>query len=666
MGAGGKDRSEDVWRLDRGATLEADGSVRFSVWAPNAERLSVSVLGGPAEGTYALARGASGVFAGRVPHAGAGADYRFCVGSERTLPDPVSRWQPHGVHGPSRVVDPEFAWHDAEWRGLAMADLVMYELHVGTFTEEGTFAAVIGHLRGLKALGITAIELMPVAQFPGNRNWGYDGVLLYAVQDSYGGPRGLKQLVDAAHAEGLAVILDVVYNHVGPEGNYLAEYGPYFTTTYHTPWGPALNYDGSLSEEVRRFVVENALYWITEYHIDGLRLDAVHRIYDFGAKHILQEIAEALHDQGRRLGRHVLAIAESDLNDPKLVRDTVSYGYGLDGQWSDDLHHAVHALLTGERAGYYADFGGAEPVARALEEPFVYEGQFSVHRKRRHGAPSSGLPRDRFVVAIQNHDQIGNRAGGERLSMLVSPAQLRFAAALLLLSPYVPLLFMGEEYGETHPFLYFVSHGDPRLIDAVRSGRRREFESFGWHDVVPDPQADETFERSKLDRSVIEAGRDDWHAQLLELYRDLLTLRRDEPMLRPGGSGGGAPNVSIEQHPDGNASIALLRYPRGWRRGGTGAGALLILFNCSPAPVAASVPEDATGAWRLRLSTDARAYGGAGTALASEIQDDEPVRLAHADAPKRLLEPETLPTGGRRVMLPPWSCAVYERVEEIA
>jgi maltooligosyltrehalose trehalohydrolase len=517
------------WRLERGANVTRAGT-RFSVWAPSASRVSVVVEG---EGEHEMERRPLGVFEREVRGVGAGADYRFRLDGRDTYPDPVSRHQAEGVHGPSRVVDPSaFRWTDERWRGRASADLVIYELHVGTFSDEGTFAGVARRLAELRALGVTAIELMPVAEFPGTRNWGYDGVDLYAPHGAYGGPDGLRRLVDSAHDADLAVLLDVVYNHLGPEGNYLGAFGPYFTDTYHTPWGTAVNFDGAESDEVRRFVIDNALYWITEFHVDGLRLDAVHGIYDFGARHLLREMGDAVHIQGARLERTVVVIAESDLNDPRLVR-TEPGDHALDAQWSDDLHHAIHARLTGERDGYYADFGDVTSIAKALRDRFVYDGRYSVHRRRRHGAPAAEIPADRFVVCIQNHDQVGNRAKGERLSTLVGFEARKVAAALCLLSPYVPLLFMGEEYDETAPFQYFVSHGDPALVEAVREGRRREFQSFGWGEGVPDPQEEETFLRSRLDRRRAETpeGR-----AMRALYGDLLRVRGEEPLLRPGAA----------------------------------------------------------------------------------------------------------------------------------
>ena len=608
------------WALTRGATVVPEG-VRFSVWAPKATKVAVQIEGGE---RHPLAASGAGVFDGVVPGARAGTDYRYVL-DDQVVPDAVSRHQPGGVHGPSRVVDPsQYRWGDAAWRGLAMADAVIYELHVGTFSEDGTFRGVIPHLRGLRELGITAIEIMPVAEFPGSRNWGYDGVHLYAPQSTYGGPDELRALVDAAHGEGLAVILDVVYNHVGPEGNYLGAFGPYFTGKYTTPWGQALNYDDAHSDEVRRFVTDNALYWVTEFHIDGLRLDAIHGIFDFSPRHILRDIAELVHHQASLLGRTAVVIGESDLNDPRVVRTPDACGYGLDGQWADDLHHAIHAALTGEKNGYYADFGDVAPIAAALRAPFVFDGRYSLHRKRRHGAPATGVPGDRFVVCIQNHDQVGNRAFGDRLFVLVGLRKSKLAAALLLLSPYVPLLFMGEEYGETNPFQYFVSHGDPELIKAVREGRRKEFANFGWGDDLPDPQATETFERSRLDRSRLEVKA---NAALHGLYRDLLRLRRNAASLRPGSS---EARVAYDER-DGWITLEMTS---------ESGPSLMTLFNLSERerqiPAATSTP----GTWRLLLSTEGEMYGGQGGA------------------------PACLPDNGSataRVLVPGTSASVYTR-----
>jgi len=589
--------------LGLGALPTPEG-VRFQVWAPHARRVSVRVPGEALERVDALEELERGYFAGTLADLAAGADYRLRLDDRFERPDPASRHQPDGVHGASRVVDPEaFAWTDTGWRGIDRPDLVLYELHVGTFTGAGTFDAAIGQLGRLRELGITAIELMPIAQFPGTRNWGYDGVFPYAPQDSYGGPEGLRRLVDAAHRTGLAVLLDVVYNHLGPEGNVLGDFGPYFTERYRTAWGSALNFDGPASDEVRRYFIENALHWISEYHLDGLRLDAVHAIHDASAHPFLAELAEAVHGLARRLDRVVHLTAESDANDPRLVRDPDRGGLGLDAVWNDDFHHAVHAALTGERIGYYADFGGVESIAKAWSDRFVYDGAFSRDRQRRHGAPARDIPADRFVVCVQNHDQVGNRAGGERLAKLLPPARQRLAAALLLLTPYIPLLFMGEEYGETAPFLYFVDHGDRALLDAVRRGRREEFARFAWRTDVPDPAAVETFERSRLQP---ERCSEPGHRELLALYRELLRVRSDAPALRPGRCA-----VRVDADP-----------PAGWlaaRLTVSHDDALLAGFQLGPAKQEVSLP-DGDGSWRLRLTTDDTAFGGSGRRVPERLQ----------------------------------------------
>ncbi|MEP6692486.1 MAG: malto-oligosyltrehalose trehalohydrolase [Gemmatimonadaceae bacterium] len=592
--------------LQRGATLIAPDATRFSLWAPNAPRVAVRVHDGPAAGDHSLDARGGGVYEATVAGVTAGARYSYRLGGEaRDYPDPVSRAQPDGVHGASQVVDPAaFAWSDAAWRGREMADLVISELHVGTFSDAGTFDAAIPFLAELRDVGVTAIEIMPVAEFPGTRNWGYDGVHPYAPQSSYGGADGLRRLVDAAHDRGLAVVLDVVYNHLGPEGNYLGAFGPYFSETYRTPWGHAMNFDGAHSDEVRRYFIDNTLYWITEFHVDALRLDAVHAIFDFGARHLLVELAAAVHAHGDALGRRVLVIGESDLNDPRLLHAPERGGYGLDGQWSDDFHHAVHVALTGEARGYYEDFADETPVAnvaKALRDRFVRDGAYSMHRKRRHGAPPADVSADHFVIALQNHDQVGNRAVGDRLSTLVPFDKLRVGAALLLLSPYVPLLFMGEEYAERNPFLYFVSHGDESLVERVRRGRRAEFEAFGWEPAdIPDPQSEETFVRSKLNRATRSRPE---HAGVLALHRDLLRIRRDEPALRPG-------DATLDVTGDGRDGWIATRLssPRG--------ATLLSLFNLSDKPRVARLP-DPPHRWHRLLSTDDERYGGRGITSAA-------------------------------------------------
>ncbi len=506
----------------------APGEVR--VWAPAAQQVEVEL-----EGTRRrpLVREAGGWW--RLEQLlPAGGRYAFVLDGGRPLPDPRSPYQPEGVHGPSCVVDHDaFPWTDAAWRPPALGEGVIYELHVGTFTPEGTFAAVIDRLDDLLELGVTHVELMPVNEFPGRRGWGYDGVDLFAPHHGYGGPEGLKRLVDACHAAGVAVILDVVYNHLGPEGNYLGQFGPYFTDTYKTPWGQAINLDEAGSDEVRRFIVDNALMWLRDYHLDGLRVDAIHAFYDRSAVPLLEQLATEVNALSSELDRRLVLIAESNLNDPKVVTPRFAGGYGCDAQWTDDLHHALHALLTGEQDGYYQDFGSLADVAKALERVFVQDGSYSVFRGRRHGRP---VPRDldghRFLGYLQTHDQVGNRARGERLGHLIPTRRLKLAAALVLCSPRVPMLFQGEEWNAAAPFLYFTSHTDPDLAEAVREGRRHEFEAFGWKpEDVPDPQAESTFEASRLDWSERDQPE---HRDVLHWYRDLLRLRRDRRDLREG------------------------------------------------------------------------------------------------------------------------------------
>jgi maltooligosyltrehalose trehalohydrolase len=492
---------------------------RLEVWAPHANRVELDLL----HRRIAMERTRDGSWRAPSDHDG---PYRFVLDGREPLPDPRSAWQPEGIFGPSHTVAHEaFTWSDRRWHGRPLAGSVLYEMHVGTFTAAGTFDAVIDRLDHVVALGVDAIELMPVAEFSGRRGWGYDGVFLFAPHHAYGGPNGLKRLVDACHARDLAVVLDVVYNHLGPAGNNLDRFGPYFTDRYGTPWGQAVNLDGPGSDEVRRFVCDNALHWLRDYHVDGLRIDAVHAIYDRSALHILEQLAIEVEQLSRSLDRTLWLIAESDLNDPTLVRGRDAHGYGLDAQWSDDFHHAVHAVLTNERVGYYRDFGSLRDVASALEHTFVYDGRRSAHRERVHGRAASDLPQHRFVTFLQNHDQIGNRATGERLSMLVDRDALFGGAALLLLGPFVPLLFQGEEWGATTPFLYFTDHEDAELAQAVRDGRRSEFASFGWSpEHVPDPQAAETFDHSKLrwEECSLDAHREllDWHARLIALRRN--------------------------------------------------------------------------------------------------------------------------------------------------
>lgn len=459
-----------------------------------------------------------------------GANYSFILDGKKHRPDPASRYQPDGVHGPSRLGSSSpFSWHDETWKGIPKSDLVIYEMHIGTFSESGTFESTIEYLGYLRGLGVTAIEIMPVAQFPGQRNWGYDGVDLFAPQNSYGGPTGLKKLVDACHQNQLSVILDVVYNHVGPEGNYLSDFGPYFSFKYKTPWGPAVNYDESGSDEVRKFVVQNACYWIEEFHIDGLRLDAVDKIFDSSPKNILSEIKESVRSVAETLGRDVHVIAESDFNDPKILRPQETGGYSVDAQWSDDFHHSVHSFLTGERFGYYSDFGNLEDIKKSLSDGFVYDGKYSKFREKTFGAPTDGLDGLKFVYFIQNHDQVGNRPDGSRLSSLLGFEKLKLAVALLIFSQSIPLLFMGEEYGEKAPFHYFVSHSEKELVKAVREGRRKEHQHFAMKREFVDPQSEAAFLTSKLNQASRTKGT---QKLIFDYYTDIIHLRKSLDVLR--------------------------------------------------------------------------------------------------------------------------------------
>ena len=502
------------------------GGVHFRVWAPFASRVVVELLA-TAGRKFPLQRDGE-YFEGVVAAAAVGDDYWYWLDGTLRRPDPASRCQAQGVHGPSRIVAPAFSEDEEGWSGIALDTCIFYELHIGTFTPAGTFDAAIARLPYLRELGVTALQLMPVAQFPGERNWGYDGVYPFAPQQSYGGAIGLKRLVAACHQQGLAVFLDVVYNHLGPEGNYLHAFGPYFTDRYRTPWGDAVNFDGPDSDGVRDYFIANACHWLREYHLDGLRLDAVHGIFDFSARHILAELTEAVHALAADLGRPAYVIAESDLNDPRLVTPLSHGGYGLDAQWCDDFHHALRTLLTGDCAGYFRDFGGFTPLVKSFREGFVIAGDYSSYRRRHHGASSAAIPPHQLLVFSQNHDQVGNRMRGERLSEHLSLPQLKLAAATILLSPYLPLLFMGEEYGELAPFPYFISHGDPDLVTAVRQGRNEEFLQFAGQGHPPDPQAETTFFSAKVDPEQRQHGK---QRALFAFYCELIRLRKEWPPL---------------------------------------------------------------------------------------------------------------------------------------
>jgi maltooligosyltrehalose trehalohydrolase len=538
----------------------------------------------------------------------AGAKYLYRFGNSQERPDPASRRQPEGVHGPSELVDLRgFEWTDRNWKGIPLEDSVLYELHVGTFTREGTFDAMRAELDHLAALGVTTIEIMPIAQFPGNRNWGYDGAYPFAVQNSYGTPLDLQLMVNEAHSRGLAVALDVVYNHLGPEGNYLGEFGPYFTDHYKTPWGAALNFDGPDSDEVRRFFIENALYWVESFHIDALRLDAIHGIFDCSATPFLAQLSKEVDAFAARTGRIVSLMAESDLNDARVLRCRCQGGFEMPSQWSDDFHHSVHTLLTGERSGYYEDFGEIQHLAGTLQQGWYYTGQYSRHRRRRHGNRPPAFKGSNYVVFIQNHDQVGNRALGERLSSLVNFESLKLAAGVNLLSPFVPLLFMGEEYGETSPFLYFTSHGDPNLVEAVRRGRTEEFRFFGWKEQIPDPQAESTFAKSRLKPDLVQ---EEPHRTLLRFYQLLLRFRREYHL-------GQANSPSIKEFESSKALVVLQDAP---------ANNLAMLFNFGDAPTdfGRGILE---GEWEKKIDSSDLEWLGPGTDLPSTFGAFTPSRL---------------------------------------
>lgn len=506
----------------------ADGQCGFSVWAP--EKESMELVLHESEIRIPMYKDHDGYFRVTRDDIPPGTRYLFAPDGGEAFPDPASHFQPEGVHGPSEVVDHSaFAWTDTAWAGLPLKELIIYELHVGTFTQEGTFDAIIPRLDELAELGVNAIELMPVAQFPGNRNWGYDMVFPYSVQDSYGGPERLKALVDAAHSKGIAVFLDVVFNHIGPEGNYLPRFAPYFTDQYVTPWGNAVNLDGEWSDGVREYFCNSVLHWYMHYHLDGLRVDAVHMMFDNGAVHFWEMVNERLVDLRQSMRFNFYLFAECDLNSPKVVQAPQAGGWAFDGQWLDDFHHSLYVLLDEQGGERYEDFGQIQQLAKAYTDGFVHSGEYVKFRKRKHGASSVGLSGEKFVVFNQNHDQVGNRVGGERLSMLVDENRQKIAAAAILLSPYLPMLFMGEEYAAETPFFYFVSHSEEELIRKVVEGRREEFANYNWEQDPPNPQDERTFEQSKLHWDQRKAGR---HAVMWQWHRTLIALRKGHPALR--------------------------------------------------------------------------------------------------------------------------------------
>ena len=592
-----------------GATYLGSDRCQFIVWAPIVQKVEVHIVS-PEEWIVPLVRGERGYHQSVVEGVEPGCQYYYRLDSEKERPDPASRFQHEGVHGPSQVVGSYFPWQNQNWPGLPLEEYIIYELHVGAFTKEGTFDAIIPYLDGLKDLGITAVELMPVAQFPGKHNWGYDGVFPFAVQGSYGGPEGLKRLVNSCHQKGLAVVLDVVYNHIGPEGNYLADFGPYFTDHYKTPWGAAINFDGPYSDEVRRFFIENAICWLSEFHIDTLRLDALHAILDISSYPFTEELAESFHRQTEKLERQVYLIGESTANDARLIKSQESGGYGLDAQWNDEFHHSLHVLLTGEKTGYYQDFGQLQHLAKAFQEGFVYSGQYSSYRNRSHGISSKDVPAHRLVIFAQNHDQVGNRLNSERLSQLVPFEALKLAAGIVLLSPFIPLLFMGEEYGETAPFPYFVNHSEPDLIEAVRQGRRDEFAAFQWQGELPDPQDEATFLCAKLDHRLRDDGQN--HV-LLEFYRELIRLRKKTPALAHLSKD----NMDVRII-EGHKLLLLHRW--------NGHNEVMTVFSLNDSQAAISLPIQA-GRWQKRLDSEEERWQGGGSVVPEQLYSEREVTV---------------------------------------
>jgi len=608
--------------LDLGAQCVDGGGCWFQVWAPRAKKVEIRLIS-PLKQKCVLEkkdRNYWTIFLENIP---SGTRYFYILDGEKQKPDPASHFQPQGIHQFSEVVDhSQFSWKDSHWEGIPLKRMVLYELHVGTFTPQGTFQAVIPRLDQLKELGVNILNLMPVAQFPGERNWGYDGVFPFAVQNSYGGPKGLKTLVDSCHQKGMGVVLDVVYNHLGPEGNVLHDYGPYFTQKYKTPWGDAVNLDDAFSDEVRHYFTQNALHWFQNYHMDGLRLDAVHAITDMSAYPFLRELADQVREMNHIRRKKVVLIAESDLNDVKIIAPPSQNGFGLDAQWCDDFHHSLHALLTGERSGYYADFGSLLHLAKSLREGYVLTGAYSVFRKRRHGRSSQHCPASQFVVFSQNHDQVGNRMGGERLSSLVSFEALKLAAGVVVLSPYIPLLFMGEEYGEQSPFQYFVSHSDPELVKAVRRGRRQEFPDFIKDDEFPDPQSKQTFQRSCLNWSCQTKGK---HQILRDFFRTLLNLRKTIPALAHLSKKGLWTQVYEE------SNILMMG-----RKKEHSQVCVVMNFSSQPTRQQCAFP---SGLWSKIADSSETCWGGPGSQAPQQVSEDKDIEIN------------------------PWSFCVYEQGE---
>jgi maltooligosyltrehalose trehalohydrolase len=587
-----------------GATYLGQGNCSFTVWAPFADKLEVHIVS-PDERLIGMEKDSWGYHHSTTSGILPGTRYFYRIDAEKDRPDPASRFQPEGVHGPSCVVETDFDWQDGDWKGIQLDKYIFYEVHAGAFTYEGTLVAIIPYLDYLIDLGITAIELMPVNQFPGERNWGYDGVYPYAAQHSYGGPEALKRLVNACHLKGLAVALDVVHNHFGPEGNYVADFGPYFTEKYSTPWGAAINFDGPHSDHVRRFFIESILYWMGDCHIDAFRLDALHTILDNTPYTFIEQLSQEFHDAAKKLGRKAHLIGESSADNVRLIKPPELGGYGLDGQWNDDFHHSLNTLLTGDNRGYYRDYGEMKHLVKAFQEGFVYSGEYSLFRQRRHGTSAKDIPAERFIVFSQNHDQVGNRAKNDRLTQIVSFEALKLAAGIVLLSPFVPLLFMGEEYGEVAPFPFFVDHSDPALIEAVRTGRQNEFAAFKWEVEIPDPQERATFLRAKLDHSL---KKQEPNTALLNYYKDLIRLRKTIPAFSTLSKEG------LEVNEDQNNNFLFIR-----RFSENSEAIIFSCFNDNPATVGLTIPP---GVWDRAIDSSDDRWRGQGSKMPQQIRSD--------------------------------------------
>ena len=584
--------SPNLNRKTLGVNYTARGEAEVLVWAPYAHHVALVLHHKPVR--IPMEKDAHGYWSCITHYLQPGSLYWFELDHAHQLPDPASLSQPDDVHGPSQVVNLHTTlWTDQQWKNIPLEDYIFYELHTGTFSKQGDFAGIEKKIQYLKDLGITAIEIMPVAQFPGTRNWGYDGVFPWSVHASYGGVEGLQHLVNVCHENGLAVVLDVVYNHMGPEGNYLRSFGPYFTDKYKTPWGDAINFDDAGCDSVRHFFIENALMWFRDFHIDALRLDAVHAIKDFSPKHILKEIREYTDALMRATGRTHYLIVECDLNDRRFIDPLEKNGYGMSAQWNDEFHHALRVASGGQRVGYYTDFDGVLHLAKSYRDGYVYDGVFSHHRNKTFGTKTDGLDGKQFIVFSQNHDHIGNRMLGERTGSLVSFEMLKLLAGAVIFSPYLPLLFMGEEYGETNPFLYFISHTDEELIASVQQGRKREFASFHLDGEAPDPQSEETFGHSKLQWELI---REKKHATLLSYYREILSLRKKIKPLRTTDRS----NITMKVY-EPEQIIALLR----WKNDDV--AMILLNFNRQPQTIPTPFTEHA---WHRLLNSAAPLWGG--------------------------------------------------------